>query len=104
MEIKKCEWSFHFETSEPSHHKNHPNSPEIILDDLGFSNEREIPRPGVYYRKQCKCGIKHAWTAVGEQTFYIGHIRIFDRDIPCKVCIKCRETLVLELEKPYVKE
>lgn len=76
-----------------------PMAPEFLLDDIGLANEKEEPRPGTYVRKPCKCGIKHSWTTKKDQTFVVGTLVINDVRIQCKLCPKCRETLMLQLEK-----
>lgn len=93
-------WYNFFKGKDPVYHANEPGSPMVILDDLGMEHEREIPPPGVYRRKRCKCGILHTWKFEGDQSFELGKVQISDREIPLKKCKTCKETLVLELEQP----
>jgi hypothetical protein len=101
LKIEKGKWAFYRDDKPPTYHSNDENAPEIILDTLGFENQRYIPNPGVYIKRPCSCGVKHQWTTGPEQTFFIDSVDIYGPDrIPIKKCSKCGDILVLELEKP----
>ncbi len=109
-EFKKGTFYFQFKSGTREAYTNHPEAPKITLDDLGFPNQRDIPSPGVYVRKPCSCGVQHAWTDKGEQTFSVDILHAFTRPdgekfyFPVKRCKKCDEVLMMQLEEEEIEK